>query len=113
MRDEFEPTEKQYFPIYIVLVLIIAYVFYERSKTKYIKIADQVYKLVKEDMINGKYRNGILVENVFYNYNLVIKSSTEIFYSKILPILDQRVGRSKHIHKTLNRSGALVWKFCK
>ena len=44
-----------------------------QSKVK--KTADRVYSLLREDLLNGKFRNGIRVDDIYLNYSVIIQYS--------------------------------------
>jgi len=67
--------------------------------------------LLREDLKEGKFRNGIRVDDIYLQYGVVINGSRDFFYSSILPKMENRLGGAKcKIEKTLNRQGILVWK---
>lgn len=93
-----------------MVALILLGTVFENMRTKKQKIAGQVYQLLRDDLLRGKFRNGIRVEDVFLSYSLVIKESRDYFYSNILPLLERRMSASKSLEKALGRTGTLVWR---
>jgi len=111
VANEFDPMEKQFWPLYLTLFLILIFLLWEQTKSSNDKIAYRVYKLLKEDLRDGKFRNGIRVDDIFLCYGVLIDGSRDYFYSKILPKMEKKIASpSSSIEKTLNRSGILVWR---
>ena len=87
--NDFDPLQKRYWPLYVTLVLILVFLLWEQTKTSTDKIAYRVYKLLKEDLKDGKFRNGIRVDDIFLCYGVLINGSRDHFYSNILPKMEK------------------------
>ena len=110
-KTNFNPEEPKYFPLYIALGLVIIYILWEQSKTRMQKTADKIYNLLAEDLANGKFRNGIRVDDIYLHYSVVISGNRDVFYTQVLPLMSKRLENpNSKIKKTLNRHGMLVWK---
>ena len=111
LTNDFDPFQKQFYPVYLTLAVIILLVIREQSNSHEQKIASKVFALLVEDLNEGKFRNGIRVDDIYLCYGVVVNDSRDYFYSKILPKMEKKIGgRSCPVHKTLNRAGVLVWK---
>ena len=109
--QNFDPMEKKMIPIYLALILIVVFFIYEQTKSGADLIAEKIFYLLKEDFKDGKFRNGIRVDDIYLCYGVVIGGSRDFFYSKILPKMEKKVTLpGSRIEKTLNRAGILVWK---
>ncbi len=109
--SNFDFWDKKMIPLYLAAILCIAFLIYEQTKSNADLIADKIYYLLKEDFKDGKFRNGIRIDDIYLCYGVVIGGSWDFFYSKILPKMEKKLSKpGARIEKTLNRAGILVWK---
>lgn len=97
------------YPVYTLLTLVMLYTIHRFAKGKAKLSCERLIKAIEEDMDNGKWRNGIRKEDIYNYYESEMVYSEEEFNEKVLPILTQELNH--RMHRVINRSGALVWKF--
>jgi len=64
---------------------------YDSSQSIASKKANKIFHLLREDFENGKFRNGIRVDDIYLCYGVVIGGDRNFFYSKILSKMEQKL----------------------
>jgi len=97
------------FPVYTILAIVTIYTVLRFLKGKAKLSCERLIKAIEEDMDNGKWRNGIRREDIYNYYESEMVYTEAEFDEKVLPMLTQELNH--RMHRVINRSGALVWKF--
>ncbi len=75
------------------MILLALFLIREQTKSSTTKVAERVYALLKEDLREGKFRNGIRVDDIYLVYGIVVNGDRDFFYSQVLPKMEKRMPR--------------------